>query len=93
MFLTADELKRLTGFVRRSAQIRWLTSRGFRFEVNGVGAPIVATAEVEARLLSTPRARAGAEPRWAAVNERPPGWVPRVRFDDPRTRSPKRPRR
>jgi hypothetical protein len=46
MFLSEGEVVRLTGKKRHSAQIRWLTDRGYKFEVNGLGQPIVAEAEV-----------------------------------------------
>ncbi len=66
MFLTADELRDLTGYRRASAQVRWLRRNGYRFTVNGLGAPVVAVAEVTRRLVggSAPRQ----EPRLEAVN-------------------------
>lgn len=39
MFLTETELRDLTGYVRPSAQIRWLRTRGYRFEIGGDGLP------------------------------------------------------
>jgi hypothetical protein len=44
MFLTADELARLTGYRRPSAQIRWLKARRVRHFVNAAGLPVVARA-------------------------------------------------
>lgn len=46
MFLTADELEHLTGYVQPAAQIRWLKSRRYRYEINAVGHPVVARAWV-----------------------------------------------
>ena len=37
MFLTAAELADLTGYVRPSAQVRWLRANGYRFEIGGDG--------------------------------------------------------
>ena len=52
MFLTPQELQRLTGYARSSAQIRWLRKNGWRFTVNGLKEPIVAVAESERKLVS-----------------------------------------
>ncbi|HEV7607053.1 MAG TPA: DUF4224 domain-containing protein [Steroidobacteraceae bacterium] len=82
MFLNRDELKALTGYVRVSAQIRWLTEQGFRFTVNGLGRPVVAVAEVDRRLVGGPPAKR-AEPNFSALYE------PRVRFDGISTRRTK----
>lgn len=45
MILSATDIKDLTGYVRASAQMRWLKDNGWRFTVNALGAPIVAQAE------------------------------------------------
>jgi hypothetical protein len=60
MFLTPDELKSLTGYVRPSAQIRWLRTRGYRFEIGGDGLPKILRSAVLAKLggsISEPRLR------------------------------------
>ena len=54
MFLPPDELARLTGLRRPSAQVRWLAARGWRFEMDAYGRPIVLQAEAERRMLSGP---------------------------------------
>lgn len=41
MFLTAEELVTLTGYRKPSAQIRWLRAHRYRYDVNGVGHPVV----------------------------------------------------
>jgi hypothetical protein len=41
MFLSAEELSSLTGYVRPSAQRRWLERHGFRFWVRADGQPAV----------------------------------------------------
>jgi hypothetical protein len=46
VFLTDEDLHRLTGFVRPSAQARWLRDHGYRYSVNGLGKISVAVAEV-----------------------------------------------
>lgn len=45
MILPASEIQELTGYVRHSAQCRWLRRNGYRFTVNALGRPIVALAE------------------------------------------------
>lgn len=66
MFLTADELRTLTGYRRHSAQVRWLRRHGYRFTVNGLGAPVVALAEVNRHMVG---GRAPVmEPNFGALN-------------------------
>jgi len=50
MFLTADELKTLTGMQRPSAQVRWLRAHRWPFEVNALGDPVVLRSVAVARL-------------------------------------------
>lgn len=51
MFLTHDDLIELTGSPWRRRQIEWLRARGWHFEVSYKGYPVVARAEVEARMV------------------------------------------
>ncbi len=53
LFLSRDELQELTGYRQAAAQMRWLTDRGWRFEVGGDGRPKVARAEQERRMLGS----------------------------------------
>lgn len=41
MFLTPDDVVELTGYQRHADQRRWLTSRGWIFEVSRIGRPII----------------------------------------------------
>lgn len=66
MFLTPQELHQLTGYKRRADQVKWLVRNGYRFNVNGCGFPIVATAEVERILVGGSGRRT--EPNFAAIN-------------------------
>lgn len=50
MFLTAEELRELTGRARRKNQIAWLKAKGYKHEVNALGRIIVARAHVDYRL-------------------------------------------
>jgi hypothetical protein len=68
MFLTAQELQRLTGYIRSSAQIRWLRRNGWRFTVNGLKEPIVAVAESERKLVSGQGMSKHHEPNFGALN-------------------------
>ncbi len=49
-FLSAEEVEVLTGFKLPSHQVRWLSRKGWRFEVNGNRKPIVARKYVEKML-------------------------------------------
>jgi hypothetical protein len=51
MILAPSEIQQLTGYVRASAQVRWLRSHGWRFTVNALGAPVVAQAEFNRRMV------------------------------------------
>lgn len=56
MFLTADELRELTGYVYNSRQIDWLRRYNWKFEVTAQMRPKVARSYFESRLgASTPR--------------------------------------
>jgi hypothetical protein len=66
--LTPDELHDLTGYQRACAQRRWLTARGFVFEVRANGTPAVLRAHVERRMGAIETAPVGAaEPDWSAL--------------------------
>lgn len=51
MILTPSDLHDLTGYVRPSAQVRWLRRHGWRFTVNALGVPVVALAEFNRHLV------------------------------------------
>jgi hypothetical protein len=51
LFLTKDELTELTGYRRQHEQVRWLKSRHWKFEQNAAGAPRVARAYLERRMV------------------------------------------
>lgn len=67
MFLTPQEIERLTGRKRASAQIRWLKDHSYRFTVNGLQQPVVAVAEANRKLVGGTAARQE-EPRWEAMH-------------------------
>jgi hypothetical protein len=67
MFLTPQELQRLTGYARSSAQIRWLRKNGWRFTVNALKEPIVAVAESERKLVSGQGMTPHHEPNFGAL--------------------------
>jgi hypothetical protein len=69
MFLTATELKSLTGYIRPSAQVRWLRRHGYKFTMNGLGEPVVAVAEMNRHLVGGRAARQ--EPNFEALNGSP----------------------
>jgi hypothetical protein len=67
MFLSPEEVERLTGRKRYSAQIRWLKDHGYRFTVNGLNQPVVAVAESTRKLVGGTVVRQQ-EPNWDAMN-------------------------
>ncbi len=71
MFLSANELQELTGYIRQSAQIRWLTHNGWHYAVDASGRPRVALAEFNRQLVGTDGGRRKrAEPNFAAIGRR-----------------------
>lgn len=70
MILSASDLERLTGYTRASAQVRWLRRNGWRFTVNAVGAPVVALAEFQRKLVGG--TLSAQEPDYGAINGPPP---------------------
>lgn len=71
MFLTAEDLHDLTGYVMPSAQIRWLDRAGWEYVVSGLGRPKVLRAYAEQRLgLAHEKPSAHTEPdfsHWGGV--------------------------
>ena len=68
MFLSIEEIIRLTGKRRPSAQIRWLRDHGYRFTVNGLNEPIVAVAESHRKLVGGSGSQRQEEPDWGAMH-------------------------
>lgn len=65
MFLTPEELEILTGYVRHSAQVRWLDAHGYSFERSASGQPVVSRSHAESKLggvIIKPK-----EPVWGRV--------------------------
>lgn len=50
MFLTAEELAELTGYILPAYQRRWLTAHAYPHEVAASGRPVVARSYVDGRL-------------------------------------------
>jgi Domain of unknown function (DUF4224) len=69
VILGAADIQQLTGYTRPSAQTRWLRRHGWRFTVNGLGAPVVALAEFQRHMIGG-KATAMQEPNfdWDAIN-------------------------
>lgn len=53
MFLSAEEIIALTGRKRVHLQREWLTLRGWRFEENAAGRPVILRSYAEQRLSGT----------------------------------------
>lgn len=64
--LAASEIASLTGYVRASAQVRWLRRHGWRFTVDRLGRPVIAAAEFNRHMVGGSAARR--EPDWGALN-------------------------
>ena len=67
MFLSDEELVRLTGRPQKSKQIEWLRNHGWRFAVKATGHPLVAISEAQRHLVGG-SSRAPAQPNWDALN-------------------------
>jgi hypothetical protein len=68
MFLSADDLRALTGYAKPSLQRRWLLEHGYRFDVRADGRPAVLVAQVEARQTADgSRITSRVEPNWDAL--------------------------
>lgn len=63
MFLTAPELRELTGYQRPKAQIRWLQTNGVQHYVRADGKPVVPRAAI----TSSPRPKPA--PNFAALRQ------------------------
>jgi hypothetical protein len=50
LLLTPSEVQEITGFKMNRLQVDWLKRRGWRFEINGSGRPIVARKYAEKML-------------------------------------------
>lgn len=50
IFLTVDELAGITGFIKSSAQLKWLRQNGFTALKSKNGRPIVSRAHFEAKM-------------------------------------------
>jgi hypothetical protein len=51
VIIAKEDLVKLTGYIRASAQQRWLRHHGWKFEVNALGEPIVALAEFNRHMV------------------------------------------
>jgi len=70
MFLTTDQIADLTGYQRHADQRKWLTARGWVFEVAATGRPIVSAAYAEQRLGGTePKKKPAWQPNLAAIRK------------------------
>jgi len=53
LFVSRDELQELTGFKKKSLQIKQLSNFGIPFEVNRLGSPVVLRSAIEDTLSGT----------------------------------------
>lgn len=59
MFLTAEEIRTLTGYKRAADQCSWLEKRGWTFERSAAGAPVVSRSHAEMKLGGDSKATPG----------------------------------
>jgi hypothetical protein len=69
MFLTAEEIRELTGYQRYADQRTWLTNHGWRFEVNAAGRPIVLRSFAEKRLGDEHSGKKSAVPDFSVISK------------------------
>lgn len=67
MFLTAEELRELTGFVRSANQLQWLRENGWKFAEDAQRRPKVARTYFELRLGGVTAAAISTEQEAAVV--------------------------
>lgn len=67
-FLTEEQVEKLTGKRRLSAQIRNLKERGIPYDVNGAGELLVLWSVVEAKMGIKRPTEAAPEPNWSAMH-------------------------
>lgn len=65
--LTPDEVAELTGFKSLGKQVHWLSTKGWRFEVNGCKRPIIARRYAEKMLGCGSPDESGYKPNFAAI--------------------------
>lgn len=51
MIVPQSTIATITGYVRATAQIRWLRKNGWKFTVNQLGDPVVAQAEFNRHMV------------------------------------------
>jgi hypothetical protein len=66
-FLTTEQVQKLTGKVRISAQRRYLRERNVAHEVNGRGEVLVLWSQVELMMGIKRPTEAAPEPNWSAL--------------------------
>lgn len=67
LFLSHEEVQFLTGFRTPARQIEWLRAKGWRFELNGNRAPVIARRYAEMMLGCGGEADTFALPNFAAL--------------------------
>ena len=69
MFLTADEIHDLTGYLRHADQRKWLVARGWVFEEAATGRPVVSRAYAANRLGGVEQVAQAWAPNVAAIRK------------------------
>jgi hypothetical protein len=64
-----SDIEALTGYVRASAQLRWLRRHGWRFVVNALGEPVVALAEFNRHMVGGSTVQKNQEPHFEGIND------------------------
>lgn len=67
MFLTAEEIQTLTGLKGTSRQVGWLRIKGWRFELNATGRPVIARRYAEKMLGCCPEHETVHRPNFGAL--------------------------
>jgi hypothetical protein len=70
MFLSKHEIEALTGYKRPADQRRWLSRRGWAFEVRADGTNCVLVEEARNRMLTGAVSPRATEPNLAALRRR-----------------------
>jgi hypothetical protein len=69
MFLTAEEIRELTGYQRHADQRTWLTNHGWKFETNAAGRPIVLRSFAERKLGDEQTGKKSTGPNFSVISK------------------------
>ncbi len=68
-FLSKPDIQQLTGRIRPSAQLAWLSKHDWKFTIDALGNPVIAINEAESKLVGKSTSNhSNKEPNWEALH-------------------------